>query len=385
MREIRQPHRPTPYLQIRNVTKTFGRFVALDSVSLDVYPGEFICFLGPSGCGKTTLLRIIAGLEEQNSGEIIQNGVDISRFPPSRRDFGIVFQSYALFPNLTAAQNVAYGLESSRRTRQEVQARVQELLTLVGLPDAAPKYPAQLSGGQQQRIALARALALSPGLLLLDEPLSALDARVRASLRGEVTQLHRRLGITTIMVTHDQEEALTMADRIVVMDHGRIAQVGTPQEIYQFPQQAFVADFVGVMNFLRGVVTNEGTHVQIGDFTIPVANLDGVAPGKTVRVAIRPEDIVIVEQPRQQNGVIKVRLQQAEFLGPFYRLHLEFNSVLPMSSRPAINGAASAVQNRFVADLPAELVRRIDTGVGTELFIRLPEELIQIFPVDGNA
>jgi len=385
MREIQQPYSSAPYLQIRNVTKTFGRFVALDNVSLDVYPGEFICFLGPSGCGKTTLLRIIAGLEEQNSGEIIQNGIDISRFPPSRRDFGIVFQSYALFPNLTAAQNVAYGLESSRRARQEVQARVQELLTLVGLPDAAPKYPAQLSGGQQQRIALARALALSPGLLLLDEPLSALDARVRASLRGEVTQLHRRLGITTIMVTHDQEEALTMADRIVVMDHGRIAQVGTPQEIYQFPQQAFVADFVGVMNFLQGVVTGERTHVQIGDFTIPVANLDGITPGTAVQVAIRPEDVVIVEQPRQQNGALKVRLQQAEFLGPFYRLHLEFNSVHPLSSQPSINGAASTLQNRFVADLPVELVRRIDTGVGTELFIRLPEELVQIFPVNLNA
>jgi iron(III) transport system ATP-binding protein len=373
-----------PYLQIRHVTKTFGRFVALDNVSLEIYPGEFICFLGPSGCGKTTLLRIIAGLEEQDSGEIIQNGVDISHLPPSRRNFGIVFQSYALFPNLTAAQNVAYGLENGRRDRKAVQARVQDLLKLVGLPDAGPKYPAQLSGGQQQRIALARALALSPGLLLLDEPLSALDARVRASLRGEVTRLHRRLGITTIMVTHDQEEALTMADRIVVMDHGRIAQVGTPQEVYQFPQYAFVADFVGVMNFLQGHVTSEGTHVQVGEAAIPVANLDEVAPGAPVQLAIRPEDVVVVDGQRPvlhdpqhpQKGVLRARLHQAEFLGPFYRLHLDLNPALYPHRQPHSNETMPNGSARLVADLPVEFVRRIDISVGTEFCVRLPEELI---------
>src|SRR6266545_5113545 len=214
-----------PYLRIQHVTKKFGAFTALDRISLEVYPAEFVCFLGPSGCGKTTLLRAIAGLDIQTSGRVEQAGRDISALPPTKRDFGIVFQSYALFPNLTAAANVAYGLENARAKRAEVARRVRELLDMVGLGEHGDKYPAQLSGGQQQRVALARALATSPGLLLLDEPLSALDARVRVHLRHEIKQVQRRLGVTTIMVTHDQEEALTMADRIVVMNHGAIEQI----------------------------------------------------------------------------------------------------------------------------------------------------------------
>ena len=240
------------YLEVRNLHKRFGDFIALGDISLDVAEGEFVCFLGPSGCGKTTLLRAIAGLDPQTSGTIHQKGRDVSTLPPSQRDFGIVFQSYALFPNLTVVDNVGYGLVSRRQKRGEIAKRVAELLALVGLPDAGPQYPAQLSGGQQQRVALARALATSPGLLLLDEPLSALDARVRLRLRHEIKALQRRLGVTTIMVTHDQEEALTMADRIVVMNHGTIEQVGTPQEVYAAPATAFVADFVGAMNFLDG-------------------------------------------------------------------------------------------------------------------------------------
>jgi iron(III) transport system ATP-binding protein len=193
-----------PYLRIRGLTKKFGDFAALKDVSLDVYEGEFFCFLGPSGCGKTTLLRCIAGLDVQTRGQVIQNGVDISTLPPTERDFGIVFQSYALFPNLTVYKNLSYGLENRRMKRADIRKRVDELLDLVGLEGEGPKYPAQLSGGQQQRVALARALATWPGLLLLDEPLSALDAKVRVHLRYEVRQLQRRLGITTIMVTHDQ-------------------------------------------------------------------------------------------------------------------------------------------------------------------------------------
>src|SRR5689334_12072523 len=238
------------YLEIVELSKSFGSFQALRNVSLAIDEGEFICFLGPSGCGKTTLLRAIAGLDIQTTGTIRQGGRDISALPPAERDFGIVFQSYALFPNLSVEQNVGYGLKG--RERGATAARVAELLALVGLPDQGRKYPAQLSGGQQQRVALARALAMSPGLLLLDEPLSALDARVRVHLRAEITQLQRRLGVTTIMVTHDQEEALTMADRIVVMKQGVIEQVGTPLEIYRRPASAFVADFVGSMNFLPG-------------------------------------------------------------------------------------------------------------------------------------
>jgi iron(III) transport system ATP-binding protein len=225
----------TPFLCIQNVTKKFGGFTALRSISLDISEGEFICFLGPSRCGKTTLLRAIAGLDIQTSGTIFQDGRDISALPPSERDFGIVFQSYALFPNLTVYKNVAYGLETRRMKRVDVNRRVHELLTMVGLPDQGQKYPSQLSGGQQQRIALARALAPSPGLLLLDEPLSALDARVRIHLRNEIKVLQRRLGITTVMVTHDQDEALSMADRIVVMDHGVIVQVGPPLKCIAIP------------------------------------------------------------------------------------------------------------------------------------------------------
>ncbi len=216
------------YLKIENVTKKFGDFKALDDVSMEVFEGEFVCFLGPSGCGKTTLLRAIAGLDIQTFGRIEQAGRDISALPPSERDFGIVFQSYALFPNLTVVRNVAYGLENRKLPRAKIKARVGELLKLVGLSGQDNKYPAQLSGGEQQRVALARALATSPGLLLLDEPLSALDARVRVRLRHEIKALQHDLGVTTIMVTHDQEEALTMADRIVVMNQGKIEQIGTP-------------------------------------------------------------------------------------------------------------------------------------------------------------
>src|SRR5690242_11672820 len=252
-----------PYLQISNVSKSFGTFQALKDVSFEIEEGKFVCFLGPSGCGKTTLLRAIAGLDVQSSGRILQAGRDISALPSSQRDFGIVFQSYALFPNLSIADNIGYGLKNSGKPRAEVKARVQELAELVGLKGHERKYPAQLSGGQQQRVALARAIALSPGLLLLDEPLSALDARVRIHLREELKALQRRIGVTTIMVTHDQEEALAIADRIVVMNHGIIEQVGTPLEIYRDPATPFVADFVGHMNFLPGKLSGAG-HIQIG-------------------------------------------------------------------------------------------------------------------------
>jgi iron(III) transport system ATP-binding protein len=246
-----EPTTPVPdALRIEGIRKAFGSFVALQSIDLAIHPGELVCFLGPSGCGKTTLLRIIAGLEAQTSGRVIQNGRDVSNAPPAARDYGIVFQSYALFPNLTIRDNVAYGLVNRRRDRAAIEARVAELLTLVGLPSSGPKFPAQLSGGQQQRIALARALATAPSLLLLDEPLSAIDAKERDRLRGENPQLQKRLQVTTIMVTHDQEEALSMADRVVVMNHGVIEQIGTPLEVYERPTTPFVADFLGKVNVL---------------------------------------------------------------------------------------------------------------------------------------
>ena len=239
------------YLSVKNVAKYFGKFQALNNINFDVNEGEFVCILGPSGCGKTTLLRVIAGLESQSEVTIRQNNNDISLLPPDQRDFGIVFQSYALFPNLTVKDNISFGLKTRKQYRNEIDSRVDELLKLVGLSDHINKYSAQLSGGEQQRVALARALAPSPGLLLLDEPLSALDAKVRQHLRLEIKNLQKQLGVTTIMVTHDQEEALTMADRIILMNNGVIEQEGSPQDIYSKPTTAFSANFIGTTNLFK--------------------------------------------------------------------------------------------------------------------------------------
>jgi len=350
----------TSYLEVRNLTKRFGDFTALGDVSLDVAEGEFVCFLGPSGCGKTTLLRAIAGLEPQSSGAIRQKGTDVSSLPPARRDFGIVFQSYALFPNLTVSDNVGYGLASRRQRRAEIARRVTELLALVGLQTEGAKYPAQLSGGQQQRVALARALATSPGLLLLDEPLSALDARVRLRLRHEIKALQRRLGVTTIMVTHDQEEALTMADRIVVMNHGVIEQVGTPQEIYRAPATAFVADFVGSMNFLDGIL-EAPDRVRLGDVAIACPPQDGLAAGTGVRVSIRPEDVRVRDLPADAPNRLTVTVAELDFVGAFCRASLEVGDITLM------------------ADFSSNLIRDLGVAVGARLDVALPPDRLRIF------
>ncbi len=352
-----------PYLTIRKVTKRFGAFTALSDVDLDVYEGELVSFLGPSGCGKTTLLRCISGLDVQSEGTIVQAGRDISELPVSARDFGIVFQSYALFPNLTIRDNVAYGLVSAGRSRTETDARVRELLELVGLPEQAAKFPAQLSGGQQQRIALARALALSPGLLLLDEPLSALDARVRARLRGEIRDLQRRLGITTIMVTHDQEEALTMSDRIVVMSRGRIEQVGIPDEIYDRPASPFVADFVGRMNFLSGSLLSstiaevQGAHLAFG---VPAE----FGPGTPVTVCLRPEDVVVQNAGNGQPNVLEVSVGVLEFVGNHFATTLH----------------ANGTNLNVSADLTTKDVRAFGIAAGATIRVLLPPERLRVFP-----
>ncbi len=353
----------SPYLRIESLTKLFGSFAALKDVDLEVYEGELVCFLGPSGCGKTTLLRCIAGLDIQTSGRVIQAGKDISTLPPSARDFGIVFQSYALFPNLTVHKNLAYGLENRRMKKAAIQTRVGELLELVGLTGQDHKYPSQLSGGQQQRVALARALASWPGLLLLDEPLSALDAKVRVYLRHEVRRLQRQLGITTIMVTHDQEEALTMADRIVVMDQGVIGQVGTPLQIYREPATSFVADFIGNMNFVPGTMAGPNT-VRFGKVNLACA-VDGLAAGMEVTLAIRPEDIVVQGVEGSEENAFGVRIESMEFLGSFFRVTL----VLETMS-----------ETRLRADLSINLVRRMDISEGAALPVMVPRERIRIYP-----
>jgi iron(III) transport system ATP-binding protein len=310
-------------LRLEGIRKVFGAFTALNSIDLSIGAGELVCFVGPSGCGKTTLLRIIAGLETQSAGRVIQNGRDVSTAPPSARDYGIVFQSYALFPNLTIRANVAYGLVNRRRARAQIDARVKELLTLVGLPDSGGKYPSQLSGGQQQRIALARALATSPSLLLLDEPLSALDAKERERLRGEIRQLQRRLGVTTIMVTHDQEEALSMSDRVVVMNHGRIEQTGTPLQVYEQPATPFVADFLGKVNVLKATCLGGG-RFRVGRVELSTS-VNGVAAGAAVRLYLRPEDRVLADggpvetMPNALHG----RVEHIDFLGTYCLAALE--------------------------------------------------------------
>lgn len=352
-----------PYLEIQNVVKRFGTFTALRNVSLDVGEGEFVCFLGPSGCGKTTLLRAIAGLDIQDTGTIRQAGRDISALPPEERDFGIVFQSYALFPNLTVRQNIAFGLENRGAARRVVEARVDELLELIGLPEQGPKYPAQISGGQQQRVALARALAPRPGLILLDEPLSALDAKVRVHLRQELKQLQAKLGVTMIMVTHDQEEALSIADRIVVMNMGVVEQVGAPQDIYDNPATRFVADFIGAMNFFPGVMVAPD-QVRVGD--LPLAcRPNGHRQGDAVTVAIRPEDIQV--PPRggaDRANLVAADVGPVEFLGSHVRTRL---------MHPAFH------DRPLVAELSQNLARRIGLAAGGRLEVWLPPERVRVF------
>ena len=238
------------YIRAIGITKKYGKHTALDRVTLSVKRGELVCILGPSGCGKTTLLRVLAGLERADSGSVIIGDKDCTHLPPSVRNFGIVFQSYALFPNMTVEQNILFGLKGNKSlSKQECLVKTDTVLDMVDLHDHRKKYPGQISGGQQQRTALARALSLTPTYLLLDEPLSALDAKVRVRLRGEICRIQRELGITTIMVTHDQEEALTMADRVVVMNNAVIEQIGTPEEIYLYPETPFVADFIEHQNY----------------------------------------------------------------------------------------------------------------------------------------
>jgi putative 2-aminoethylphosphonate ABC transporter ATP-binding protein len=309
-------------LVLDKVRKTYGSLVAVDDVSLDIEPGEFVCFLGPSGCGKTTILRMITGFETLTSGNIVYDEKIINDVIPQKREFGIVFQSYALFPNMTVNENIAFGLKMRKMPQGLIDERVIEMLKLIGLTGWEGHYPSQLSGGQQQRVALARSLAIKPNILLLDEPLSALDAKIRVRLRTVIKKLQQDLGITLIYVTHDQEEALSLADRVVIMRDGQIRQVGSPWEIYKEPKTSFIAEFVGTSNFISG--TKKDGKVKFGQLEFSVLNLDDVE-GENVHLAVRPENIELVDvtiSPEQcvSSNVFEVVAEVITFLGAVVRI-----------------------------------------------------------------
>ncbi|MCO5089539.1 ABC transporter ATP-binding protein [Bosea sp. (in: a-proteobacteria)] len=297
-------------VDIRHIRKSYGQMVAVDGVELAIADGEFISLLGPSGCGKTTTLRMIAGLIDPDSGSIEIDGRDVVALPPYRRNLGMVFQSYALFPHMTVAENIGFGLEMRAFSRAEIQTRVAAALDVVRLPGVAERYPKQLSGGQQQRIALARAIAIEPSVLLLDEPLSNLDLKLRMEMRVELKQLHARIGVTTVFVTHDQGEGLSLSDRVVVMNGGRIAQIGTPQEIYETPANRFVAAFIGEATLFDGVVEGMvGDAVKVrtdGGLTILAQTQRPVSPGQRVSVPVRPETVRLTGFDTAAPGVNRV-------------------------------------------------------------------------------
>jgi len=314
------------FLELSRVRKAFGGIAAVHEFTLAAERGEFVSFLGPSGCGKTTTLRMIAGFERPTGGTIVINDVDVTDRPANKRNIGMVFQSYALFPNMTIAQNVGYGLKVRGIAKAEITRRVGDLLELIHLPEKGDRYPYQLSGGQQQRVALARALAIEPQVLLLDEPLSALDAKIRIILRKEIRAIQRQLGITTVYVTHDQEEALSLSDRVVVMSEGRIEQIGTPFQIYNFPATAFVASFVGTLNLVAAGVVDAATgrlSLEGQEIRTTKAVTEAGGDGR-VTLAVRPEGISLGEGPEGSNR-LRGTIDDINFLGSIVRLRLRLD------------------------------------------------------------
>ncbi len=333
-------------LKIENVSKVYDKNIALNHVNLDVQAGEFVCLLGPSGCGKSTLLRLIAGLDTPTEGKIYIGDRDVTGLPPSRRNFGIMFQSYALFPNLTAYENVAYGLRNKKMRNSDIDTRVNRLFDMIKLSNAKNRLPSQMSGGEQQRVALARALATEPDFLLLDEPLSALDAKVRLTLRREICNIQRELNLTTIMVTHDQDEALTMADRIVVMNKAVIMQSGTPEQIYENPENPFVADFIGSINFISA---EEGAPY-------------GLVKGKTA--AVRPEKIQISRT--EQAGSLRGEIRDIEFRGFYNRVTVGLSHV--------VHGDIT-----LAVDVPFQTAKTMRFRTGENVWLVIPQDEVLQF------
>ena len=315
------------FLALTAISKVFGNSMAVHDFNLDVGRGEFVSFLGPSGCGKTTTLRMIAGFELPTTGTIVVNGQDITNKPPNQRNVGMVFQSYALFPNMTLADNVGFGLKIARTPRAEIDRTVAEMLDVIHLPGFGNRYPHQLSGGQQQRVALARALAIHPQVLLLDEPLSALDAKIRVELRFEIRRIQRQLGITTIYVTHDQEEALSLSDRIVVMSAGKVEQIGTPFEIYNYPKTAFTAAFIGQLNMLPVTVTDPPTGLcSFKGQPVPTGQPIEAETGASKHLAIRPEELALGDAA--DCILLPGRVESVTFLGSIVRTRVDLGDTV---------------------------------------------------------
>ena len=349
------------YLQLENLHRQFGSFKALNGIDITLGEGEFLSLLGPSGCGKTTALRIVAGFDRPNQGRIVIDGKDLNGVPPHKRDMGMVFQAYSLFPNMTARQNVDFGLRIRGRDKADRSKRVDDLLELVGLGHAGDRYPHQLSGGMQQRVALARSLAIEPRVLLLDEPLSALDAKVRVQLREEIRRIQLELGITTLYVTHDQEEALAISDHVAVMYSGVIEQMGTPSEMYTSPKTPFVAEFIGTMNRLEArVVDGTAGVVEYNGKRLQIDAARGRPTGQRVLILIRPE---VLELHAAGNGAnadgntLQADVVTQTFLGPVTRLKMSGGLIADMSTARA---SALPVGSSVTAQVPTEGVQLLE-------------------------
>ncbi len=362
------------YLVAENVSKSYGATQALNPLTLSLKRGELVTLLGPSGCGKTTLLRIVAGFTAPSTGRVLLGGRDVTPLPPVKRRMGMVFQAYSLFPNLSAEDNVRFGLTVRGVSRAESEKKLGELFALIGLEDARSRYPHQLSGGQQQRVALARALAIEPQVLLLDEPLSALDAQVRLNLRDEIRRVQQRTGTTTLFVTHDQEEALAISDRVVVMQQGRVAQLGTPEDIYRRPATPFVAEFVGTANGLDAVALGDGM-VEVAGWTVPVA-VEGARPfarGEKLRLYLRPEELQLGElrlSGSGQEGDLTGRVTDRRFLGSITRLSVQVGGSTLVADLQGNEAAAHPVGQQVrvsLSPLAAHVLRAAPTATQTEL------------------